>query len=260
MDEASISGGTTANPEESLSVIMAAYQEVENLSIVLPRLTSALRTLAPKHEVLVVDTVTPMDDTQAICAANQVRLVRRQPSNDYGDAIRTGIAASRGDFVLIMDADGSHNPEFIRELWAQRHHADVVIASRYVVGGRTDNPQLLVGMSRILNQIFRFIVRFPVLDVSNSFRLYRGDLLRGLRLTYQHFDILEEILANLLWQGRTPATVLEIPYHFERRLAGKSKRNLLVFGVHFCMSALHLRGLRRHLRRGGQHDQARPIP
>ena len=77
MHEASMAGGMTANPEESLSVIMAAYQEAENLSILLPRLTTALRTLAPKHEVLVVDTLTPLDDTEAICAANQVRLLRR---------------------------------------------------------------------------------------------------------------------------------------------------------------------------------------
>jgi dolichol-phosphate mannosyltransferase len=240
----------TANTKESLSIIMAAYREGENLSILLPRLTTALRALGPKYEVLVVDTVTPMDDTETICAANQVHLLRRQPGNDYGDAIRTGIAACCGDFVLTMDADGSHNPEFIRALWGQRHHADVVIASRYMIGGRTDNPQLLVGMSRVLNQLFRFIVGFPVLDVSNSFRLYRGDLLRSLRLTYQHFDILEEILAKLLWQGKTPATVLEIPYHFERRLAGESKRNLVVFGMHFFIAAVRLYGIRR--REGGR--------
>ncbi len=155
-----------------------------------------------------------------------------------------------------MDADGSHSPEFIRELWEKRHNADVVIASRYVAGGHTDNPGLLVGMSRILNRIFRFIVGFPVLDVSNSFRLYRGDLLRSLRLTYRHFDILEEILAKLLWQGRTPATVLEIPYHFERRLAGKSKRNLLVFGLHFCIAAVRLYGMRRRLKRANPHEQS----
>jgi dolichol-phosphate mannosyltransferase len=201
-----------------------------------------------------------MDDTEAICAANQVHLLSRQSTNDYGDAIRTGIGASRGGFVLIMDADGSHRPEFIHELWEKRHSADVVIASRYVSGGHTDNPRLLVGMSRILNRVFRYIVGFPVLDVSNSFRLYRGDLLRSLQLTYAHFDILEEILAKLLWQGRTPATVLEIPYRFERRLAGESKRNLLVFGLHFCIAAVRLYGIRRHLRGGGQHEPARTFP
>jgi dolichol-phosphate mannosyltransferase len=201
-----------------------------------------------------------MDDTEAVCAANQVRLLRRHPRNDYGDAIRTGIGASHGDYVLIMDADGSHSPEFIRELWGQRHRADVVIASRYVAGGRTDNPRLLVGMSRLLNQFFRAVVRFPVLDVSNSFRLYPGERLRSLRLVYQHFDILEEILAKLLWHARTPATVLEIPYRFERRLAGESKRNLLMFSFHFLMAALRLYAVRLSLDEGTADEQAPSLP
>ena len=234
-------------PDVSLSVILAAYNEAENLSVLLPRLTAAVGEFAPDCEVLVVDTVTPLDDTQAVCAANHVQFLRRQPTNDYGDAIRTGIAASRGDFVLIMDADGSHNPSFIRALWDQRHRADVVIASRYVAGGRTDNSPLLVGMSRILNRVFRFMVGFPVLDVSNSFRLYRGDLLRGLHLEYRHFDILEEILARLMWGASSPVRIVEIPYHFERRLAGESKRNLVVFGLHFFVAAIRLYGIRSRL-------------
>jgi len=259
MLETPVAGEADSRPEESLSIVVAAYREGESLALLLPNLTHSARALVPKFEVLVVDTVEPMDDTQAVCAANQVRLIRRQPTNDYGDAIRTGIAASRGDFVLIMDADGSHNPEFIRELWQQRRRAEVVIASRYTVGGRTDNPRLLVGMSRLLNQLFRLVARFPVLDVSNSFRLYRGEPLRKLQLTFRHFDILEEILAKLLWRQPDPAQVLEIPYHFERRLAGDSKRNLLVFGLHFLAAGFRLLRMRRRLKEGDRREPARPI-
>jgi dolichol-phosphate mannosyltransferase len=238
----------SAGPDVGLSVILAAYRESENLSLLLPRLTAAVRDLTPTFEILVVDTLAPLDDTQDVCAAHRVRLLRRQPTNDYGDAIRTGIGASRGEFVIIMDADGSHNPDYVRALWDQRHRAEVVIASRYVAGGRTDNSPLLVGMSRLLNRVFRFTVGFPVLDVSNSFRLYRGELLRGLHLEYRHFDILEEILAKLMWGVSPPVRIIEIPYHFERRLAGESKRNLAVFGLHFSLAALRLYGLRRRLR------------
>jgi uncharacterized protein (DUF4213/DUF364 family) len=77
MRETSPAGGLAADPDESLSIIMAAYREGENLSILLPRLTTVVRTLTPKYEILVVDTVTPLDDTEAICAANRVRLLRR---------------------------------------------------------------------------------------------------------------------------------------------------------------------------------------
>lgn len=238
--------------DESLSILVAAYREAENLTVLLPRLTAVVRELTPDFEILIIDTVAPMDNTETVCATNGVRLLRRRPGNDYGDALRTGLAASRGDFLVNMDADGSHNPEFIRELWGQRHRADVVVASRYVVGGQTDNPPLLVAMSRVLNGLFRSVVGFPVLDVSNSFRLYRGEQLRALRLTYQHFDILEEILAKLLWRTPEPARIVEIPYRFGRRLTGKSKRNLFVFGLYFAAAAIRLRRLRRRMAASAQ--------
>lgn len=259
MPESPVAGKAETRAAESLSIVVAAYREGESLAHLLPRLTRAVQALVSDVEVLVVDTLEPMDETPAVCAANQVRLIRRQPTNDYGDAIRTGIAASRGEFVLIMDADGSHNPEFIRELWQHRHAAEVVIASRYTPGGRTDNPRVLVGMSRLLNHLFRLVARFPVLDVSNSFRLYRGEPLRRLRLTFRHFDILEEILAKLLWRQPDPARALEIPYHFERRIAGKSKRSLLVFGLHFLAAGYRLYRIRLRVQESDRREAVRPV-
>jgi dolichol-phosphate mannosyltransferase len=239
----------------SLSIVLAAYREAENLSLLLPRLKAVAGSLAAEVEIVVVDTLEPMDDTPAVCLAHRVRRIARGPTNDYGDAIRTGIAATRGEYVLIMDADGSHSPEFIRRMWEQRQRAEVVIASRYVAGGRTDNPWLLVGMSRVLNHLFRLVAGFPVLDVSNSFRLYRGEPLRSIRPTFRHFDVLEEILARLIWRRPDPATVLEIPYRFERRLAGESKRNLLVFGLHFLAGGIRIIKMRRR-----QADSAGAAP
>lgn len=60
-----------------------------------------------------------------------------------------------------MDVDGSHDPEFIRSLWVHRDLAEVVIASRYVQGGCTDNPPALIMMSYALN-----IFYLPVLKIN----------------------------------------------------------------------------------------------
>jgi len=236
---------TLEETPETLSVILASYQEGENLKRLLPRLKATVDRIATRNQVIVVDTQAPMDDTEQVCIANGVSCVRRRGGNEYGYAIRTGIAESTGDYVVIMDADGSHAPEFIDSLWQARHEADVVIASRYVAGGRTDNPQLLVLASRFLNFVFQAVANIPVLDVSNSFRLYRGDLLRNLELTFLHFDVLEEILAKLLWQNFPPARVAEIPFSFEKRSAGHSKRNLLVFSYHFLRAMFRLRQMGR---------------
>ena len=67
---------------------------------------------------------------------------------DYGDAVRSGIACARGRFVVFLDAGHSHDPAFIRDLFARRNEADVVVASRYVPGGDTENVRLKAGTIR----------------------------------------------------------------------------------------------------------------
>src|SRR5205085_7298845 len=129
---------------------------------------------------------------------------------------------ARGRWVLVMDGDGSHNPLTVPELWQHRQDNDLVIASRYVRGGQTENPAILIFMSQIVNVVFRLALRLKCLDVSNSFRLYRGDDVRSLRLECNHFDIVEEILVKLA--GLRPGfRIKEVPFTFERRKAGKTK-------------------------------------
>jgi dolichol-phosphate mannosyltransferase len=228
-----------------LSVILPAYGEATNLSRLLPLIQETIKTLKVSGEVLVVDASSPIDDTMNVCNQNQVIWLPRRGGNSYGDALRTGIEASQGHYLVVMDADGSHNPDFIRTLWANRLDNDLVIASRYVHGGHTDNPFQLVLFSRILNWLFKLFVGIPVLDVSNSFRLYRGNTIRGLQLVRQHFDIMEEILVKMIWNASAdPVRILELPFRFGKRESGKSKRNLFVFGLNFMLAMYHLRRYR----------------
>lgn len=73
----------------------------------------------PFHsEILIVDTMTPMDDMKHVCAEFSCgRYVPRTVGNNYGDAIRTGIASSFGRHVAIMDSDSSYNPKNILRLY-----------------------------------------------------------------------------------------------------------------------------------------------
>ena len=77
--------------------------------------------------------------------------------NSYGDAILTGIRRARGEFILFSDADGSHPPKFICNLWSSAAYSDVVIASRYVAGGATDNARALILMSLLVNIIYALV-------------------------------------------------------------------------------------------------------
>lgn len=231
-----------------LSVVLPCYLEAENLRFLLPQIKDMAGTLTPNFEVLIVDTQQPKDDTPAICASEGVRYIGRRGGDSYGDAIRTIIEEARGAFVLCMDADGSHSPEYFPSMWAKRDTYDIVIGSRYAPGGHTENPAVLILMSYVLNMTFRVAFSIRAKDVTNSFRLYRRSVLTSLKLESNDFDILEEILIKTTVR-KQPATIGEVPVTFGRRKAGESKRKLMKFMFGYMSTLNKLLGFARSARR-----------
>ncbi len=234
--------------ELDLTIMIPAYLEAESLRMLLPRIHTAAAALTPAYEILIVDTQEPLDDTLAVCQANAARHLFRTGGNHYGDAIRTGFAAARGRHLLCMDADGSHNPIYFAAMWAMRDSWDITIGSRYAKGGQTENPQILIFMSWVLNLTFRLTFNIKAKDVTNSFRLYRTDILRPIRLESNAFDILEELLIKAVTH-RPPATIGEVPVTFERRKAGESKRNLVEFAFKYLSTLQRLRKFQAEAKR-----------
>jgi len=231
-----------AAPE--LSVVLPSFEEAGNLSWLLPQLRSELRGLDISFEILVVDAEIPRDETPEICRMNEVSYVPRLGGALYSHALKTGIARATGRWILCMDSDGSHPPSFVKTMWSVRNQADLVIASRYVKGGGTENPAVLIFMSYLVNLTFRMVLGIRCRDLSNSFRLYRGDALRSLSLECRNFDILEEILLKLSLR-HAGFSILEIPFTFKKRKAGRTKRDLVAFMFSYLGTLRRLRGLRK---------------
>ncbi len=226
--------------EVELSICIAAYREAENLKMMLPVIKEAAAALTPHYEVLVVDTEQPMDDTAAVCAQNGVRHVHRREGNSYGDAVRTIITEAHGRYLLNLDADGSHDPKYFADMWAKRSDLDIVIGSRYAPGGHTENPLILIWMSYVVNLTFRLVFSIRAKDVTNSFRLYRHEILTPLNLQSDDFDILEEVLIKAAL-AKPPARIGEVPVTFSRRKAGESKRKLVQFAFGYLSTLRRLR-------------------
>lgn len=231
-----------------LTVMIPAYREADSLRELLPKILSAARALTPDVEVLIVDTQERMDDTEEVCAQWGARHIHRRGGNQYGDAIRTGIAEARGEYLLCMDADGSHNPSSFAGLWAKRDVWDITIGSRYAPGGQTENPAILIGMSYVVNLTFRVAFKLTARDVTTSLRLYRTAILKPHRLESNNFDILEEILIRCVTH-RPPARVGEVPVTFERRKAGESKRKLVQFALGYLSTLRKLRKFQKDAER-----------
>jgi dolichol-phosphate mannosyltransferase len=223
-----------------LSIIIPAYLEEENLKIILPRIHDILKSSEIKYEILVIDTIKAMDDTAAVCEDNSASHISRQGGNNYGDAIRTGIGEAQGQYLIFMDADGSHSPEFIRKLYDNRDSFDVVVASRYIEGGNTNNNRMLIFMSLIVNKMYSCILNIKCKDISNSFKLYKTADIKGLRLKCSNFDIVEEIIFKLKKQ-KDNLRIKELPFVFEKRMFGATKRNLVLFIFSYLVTIIKLR-------------------
>jgi len=98
-----------------------------------------------------------------------------------------------------MDADLSHPPTFVADLWAHRDEAEVLVASRYVPGGAATMPLLRALLSRILNRVFARGLGVPLEDLSSGFRLYRTSVLDMWAVTPG-----TSTCCPRSWCGRTP--------------------------------------------------------
>lgn len=247
-----------AGNEIELSIVIPAYLEAEALKVLLPGLKEHVAALTPSYEILVIDTEQRLDNTDEVCRTHSVTHIPRTGAS-YGNAVRTGLRRAAGKSILLMDADGSHNPAEIQRLWMHRDRFLIVIGSRYTSGGKTENPRTLILMSYAVNLIFRFFFSLPCRDVSNSFRLYRADAIRRVPIISNNFDLIPEVLIKICARYG-PGTICEVPTTFERRKKGKSKRNLVAFAFAYVATIIRLRRLLNQYLRSEGSSPKEDIP
>jgi dolichol-phosphate mannosyltransferase len=223
-----------------LSIVLPAYKEEKNLSIILPLINQIVKNMHIQYEILIIDACFPVDKTKKICQKYKVRHLYREGGNDFGSAVKTGIKEAEGEKILFMDADGSHTPETIPILFDHSKNYDLVIASRYIDQGETENHWILTAMSRILNLSFKYILSIPCNDISNSFKMYNKKDLKPLNLKCKNFDIVEEIIYKIFKSNPT-LSYIEIPFKFKKRIFGDSKRNLFLFILTYIFTIIKLR-------------------
>ena len=222
-----------------LSVLIPVWNEAANLPVLLRELHRTLRQLDLSYEILVVDAGSVDGSREVAEGLETIVLIQREPG--YGNAVREGFTASRGDYVLTMDADYSHEPSLAARLWSERHGADLVIASRYVEGGGAEMPAGRLALSRTLNALYRKVLELPIRDLSSGFRLYRASALRSAPTTARNFDVLPEVLMQLYAGGYR---IRETPFQYRPRRMGRSHVRLLRFGWAFLTTLRRMRRLR----------------
>ncbi|MBI1785095.1 glycosyltransferase family 2 protein [Candidatus Sumerlaeota bacterium] len=223
-----------------LTVVIPALNEAGNIGELIVRCKATLAKEKIDGEIIVVDGGSADGTADEARDAGAEVVVQQTPG--YGGALREGFSHAHSPYILTMDSDLSHEPEVIARLWEARERADVIIASRYVPGGRAEMSAFRAVLSRILNFIFTRALDIPVKDISSGFRLYRREVVKEIEFHAQDFDVLEEILILICNRGWS---VTEIPFDYRPRREGKSHAKLFKFGVAYCRTLFKMRKLRR---------------
>jgi glycosyltransferase involved in cell wall biosynthesis len=212
-----------------LTVVVPTRNEAGNVDALLARLARALD--GRDCEVLFVDDSD--DDTcDRIAAARRndslaVRVLHREPENrsgGLGGAVVSGLLLARGDYVCVMDADLQHPPELVNDLFDRALESDgpdVVVASRYRVGGSTSLRGVRAAVSwsttALAKTLFREALR-RVSDPMSGFFLVRRKSIDVAALRPNGFKILLEILTR-----HADLRVAEVSMEFGHREWGESK-------------------------------------
>jgi dolichol-phosphate mannosyltransferase len=209
-------------------VCLPTYNERENLE---PMVTALLERLGPEDRVLVIDDSSP-DGTGELADGlaakyDRVEVLHRPAKEGLGPAYLAGFRralAGGAELILEVDCDFSHDPDDVPRLIAAAADADLVLGSRYVVGGHTENWGLARRfVSRAGSLYAQTILWAPVKDLTGGFKCYRREVLERIDLdsiSARGYAFQIETTYRALRAG---FRVVEVPITFTDRETGTSK-------------------------------------
>jgi dolichol-phosphate mannosyltransferase len=208
-------------------VIVPTYNERESLPLIIRRIRAAV----PEAFILVADDNSP-DGTGAIADSlaehdDHVQVMHRHGKEGLGAAYIAGFTwglQNNYDVFIEMDADGSHQPEQLPRILEALRDADLVLGSRWIPGGGTENwSKGREVLSRGGNAYTRAMLGVPLHDATGGYRAFRADTLRGIDLhTVASQGYCFQV--DLAWRAvQRGFIVREVPITFVEREVGSSK-------------------------------------
>jgi glycosyltransferase involved in cell wall biosynthesis len=208
-----------------ISIIIPVFNEAGKLQELLSRIR-ALRLV--NSEIIVIDDGST--DGSADAAMTGGANVIRHPYNiGNGAAIKTGIRAARGRFLILMDGDGQHQPEDIPKLIAESHSYHMVVGAR-AKGSKRRVHRYAANV--VYNLLASYVTRFKVRDLTSGFRvLARVEAMRFIDLLPNTFSYPTTLTLAFLRSG---LTIKYVPIQTLYR-AGQSKISLVTDGIRFLL-------------------------
>ena len=232
-----------------LSIIIPTYNEAENIKPLCERIFAAVKAAGLDAELIFVDDESP-DGTgsviDSLAGRYNIKAVHRKGNRGLASAVIEGFNAARGEILCVLDADLSHPPEKIPDMYRliANNESDFVIASRLVKGGGSTDWSLFRKAISVVAQIIARPLT-PIKDLTSGYFMLKRSVIEGVKLNPIGFKIGLEIIAK----GHYNRAV-EIPIVFSGRVKKRSKLGarqtieylLQVFGLYLLSFQKKIRG------------------
>ena len=204
----------------TLSVIIPVYNERE----MFPKLLEKVRAvpLPLEKEIIAVDDCSTDGSRELLKGMTDIITIFHEKNAGKGAALRTGIAAATGDYIIIQDADLEYDPaDYPRMLEPLLSNAaDIVYGSRFL--DRRNTFGALSYLANIfLTFLTRFLVRFPVSDMETCYKVFRSPLIKSLNLRENRFGFEPEVTVKLSSVPGIRYAEVPVSYNARTELQGK---------------------------------------
>lgn len=217
---------------KKVSLVIPAKDEEANLQLVLSDANQSIAKMPEyEFEIILVDDKSK-DRTGEVARAHGARVIRNEGRSGKGRALRLGFENSKGDFIIMMDADYSHRPEDMPVLLeALKDGVGLVIGSRVWGGSDEYTPIRAMGNVFLTAALGLFMGRY-LSDALNGFKAFRREVFDDFHYTSKMFEIEIELIANTLRKG---LRVVEVSSHERARLRGEAKSRVIRHGTRFFL-------------------------
>lgn len=200
-----------------VSVVIPAYNEAQAIGRVVEEVRSAMDATGHPYEILVVDDGSS-DETGAKAEQAGARVIRHVENRGSGASRKTGIRAARGDWILMIDADGTYPASSIPEILGPLQDFSQVIGARTVEKGTHRFLRTLA--KETIRRLAVFLVGKPIPDLNSGLRAFRKkEMMRFLHLVPDGFSCVSSMTLAFLTNG---LPVKFVPIQYFARI-GRSK-------------------------------------
>lgn len=212
-----------------VSIVIPAYNEDKTIGEILSRTNRTMETLGIPYEIIVVDDGST-DQTRLHAEKQKANVISNGTNRGKGYALIKGFKKARGDVLVTMDADGSHQPEEIPKLIKPLllNDAEIVTGSRFLGNKEKDSiKKLHIIGNHFFNFLILLLTRKQITDSQTGFRAIKKEIIHEITLTSKGYEIETELTIKLLKNGYL---FKEEPITCQKRKDGNSHLNPLYDG------------------------------